>query len=275
MLEETFCHVAGIGSKGEERLWGKGFCSWQSVCETEALPLSPQQAEAVRQEARVSLQHLERDNPLYFDTCLPSNQLWRMFPSFRHQVAYLDIETTGLGAPGDYITTIVVYDGEKIFSYIQGQNLDDFRHDIQQYGLLITYNGMTFDLPFIRRYFGIPVRQAHIDLRYVLASLGYKGGLKGCEKQLGIDRKELVDVDGFFAVQLWWDYLNGENEGALQTLLAYNTVDVIDLELLMVMAYNMKLKDTPFERLHMLSMPVLPTVPFEVDMETVNRLRGW
>jgi hypothetical protein len=168
-----------------------------------------------------------------------------------------------------------VYDGNSIFSYVQGQNLNDFRHDIQNYDLLVTYNGITFDLPFIRRYFKIPMKQAQIDLRYVLASLGYRGGLKSCERQLGIDRKELVDVDGFFAVQLWWDYLNNGNEGALQTLLAYNTVDVVDLELLLVMAYNMKLKDTPFEESHTLSLPVLPTVPFDVDMKTVNRLRGW
>jgi len=82
-------------------------------------------------------------------------------------------------------------------------------------------------------------------------------------------------VDGFFAVQLWWEYLNNGNEGALQTLLAYNASDVVDLELLLVMAYNMKLKDTPFEESHTLSLPVLPTVPFDVDMKTVNRLRGW
>lgn len=41
---------------------------------------------------------------------------------------------------------------------------------------------------------------AHIDLRYVLASLGYRGGLKGCERQLGLDRQELQDVDGFFSL---------------------------------------------------------------------------
>ena len=273
MLKETFCHIAGIGPKGEKRLWGKGFCSWQSVCETEALPLSPQQAEAVQQEARVSLQHLERDNPLYFDTCLPSNQLWRMFPAFRHQVAYLDIETTGLGDADDYITTIVVYDGQEIYSYVQGKNLPDFGRDIQRYGLLVTYNGKTFDLPFIRNYLNVPMRQAHIDLRYVLASLGYKGGLKGCERQLGLDREDLVDVDGYFAVLLWWDYLKGGNRKALETLLAYNTADVVNLEVLMVMAYNMKLKETPFTDSHTLPLPDEPEIPFETDLETIHRIR--
>ena len=275
MLEYTFCHIDGIGSVTETKLWNAGFLNWDSVLNAESLPVSAKLRDGLLKGVEVSKQHLERGNPLYFSTILPSNQTWRMFPAFRDKIAFLDIETTGLGEPGDYITTIVVYDGESIYSYVQGQNLQDFRHDIQKYELLVTYNGTTFDLPFIRKYFKIPMKQAHIDLRYVLASLGYRGGLKSCERQLGIDRKELVDVDGFFAVQLWWDYLNNGNEGALQTLLAYNTVDVIDLELLMVMSYNMKLKDTPFEASHTLSMPVLPAVSFEVDMETINRLRGW
>ena len=36
---------------------------------------------------------------------------------------------------------------------------------------------------------------AQIDLRYVLYSLGYRGGLKGCERQLGMDRGNLSDID--------------------------------------------------------------------------------
>jgi uncharacterized protein YprB with RNaseH-like and TPR domain len=52
------------------------------------------------------------------------------------------------------------------------------------------YNGKTFDVPFIEKYFGIRMNHAHIDLRYVLKSLGYAGGLKRCEKALGLDRGE-------------------------------------------------------------------------------------
>jgi hypothetical protein len=190
MLEHTFCHIPGIGSGTETKLWNARFLDWDSVCGADSLPVSAKLKNAVLKGIEVSKQHLERGNPLYFSTVLPSNQTWRMFPAFRDKIAFLDIETTGLGEPGDYITTIVVYDGNSIFSYVQGQNLNDFRHDIQNYDLLVTYNGITFDLPFIRRYFKIPMKQAQIDLRYVLASLGYRGGLKSCERQLGIDRKE-------------------------------------------------------------------------------------
>ncbi len=61
-----------------------------------------------------------------------------------------------------------------------------FAADLGKYKVLITYNGSCFDLPFIRNYFGIAVDHVHIDLRYLLSSLGYRGGLKGCEKSLGL-----------------------------------------------------------------------------------------
>ena len=41
----------------------------------------------------------------------------------------------------------------------------------------------------------------------------------------------------------------------------------------MVIAYNMKIKNTPFYR-SQLPEPVLPEIPFEVDMETVERIKG-
>ena len=59
------------------------------------------------------------------------------------------------------------------------------------------------------------MNQAHIDLRYLLKSLGYTGGLKGCEKKAGIDRGELDGVNGYFAVLLWQDYQRNRNEKPL------------------------------------------------------------
>ena len=116
------------------------------------------------------------------------------------------------------------------------------------------------------------MNQAHIDLRYVLASLGYAGGLKRCEIQLDIDRGDLRDLDGSFAVLLWYDYLHNGNEKALETLLAYNIQDVLTLEHLLVIAHNLKIQDTPFHG-NQLPEPVLPGIPFRVDLETVDRIK--
>lgn len=113
----------------------------------------------------------------------------------------------------------------------------------------------------------------HIDLRYVLASLGYRGALKGCERMLGIDRGDLEGIDGYFAVLLWDDFKRKGNQKALDTLLAYNTLDVVNLETLMVAAYNGKLTDTPFLLTHELPIPSSPETPFKADQETIERIR--
>jgi uncharacterized protein YprB with RNaseH-like and TPR domain len=172
------------------------------------------------------------------------------------------------------ITTIALYDGNSIFTYIPGENLNQFKEDIQNYKVLVTYNGKCFDVPFIKRFFGIELNQVHIDLRYVLRSLGYTGGLKGCEKQAGIDRGNLEGVDGYFAVLLWDDYQRNKNPKALETLLAYNIHDVVSLQTLLVLSYNLKLRETPFNETHRLPLPSPPDIPFCADLGTIDRIKS-
>ena len=131
-----------------------------------------------------------RLKPSYFTEKLPVSQHWRIFPHFRPVTAYLDIETSGTGG-STYITTIALYDGEQIKTYIQGENLDEFPMDIMEYDVLVTYNGKAFDIPVIEKYFDITLKQAHIDLRFLLNALGFKGGLKRCEILLGLNRGDL------------------------------------------------------------------------------------
>jgi len=197
---------------------------------------------------------------------------------------YIDTETTGLSGGSGTLAfliglAIVERDALVVTQYLitrfagEAAMLKSFDRVLTTDDRLVSYNGKSFDLPFIERYFGIKLNQAHIDLRYVLASLGYKGGLKGCETRLGFHRGDLTDIDGFFAVLLWHDYRKNRNEKALQTLLAYNIQDVLSLEILMVIAYNLKIEDTPFY-LNSLPEPVLPETPFDVDIDTVKRIRS-
>jgi uncharacterized protein YprB with RNaseH-like and TPR domain len=273
LLRSTFRHIHGVGPKTEHLLWEVGVRDWQAALSPNAVSLSEARRGRLCDALHESIARLEAGDARYFSDTLPSSELWRMFPEFQDSVAYVDIETTGLGSPGDYITTIALYDGRSVQTYVQGRNLGDFCRDIQRYRLLVTYNGKGFDVPFIRTDLGLAMEQAHIDLRYVLASLGYTGGLKGCEKRLGIDRGDLVDVDGFFAVLLWRDYERNRDPRALETLLAYNVLDVVNLETLMVLAYNMKLEGTPFEETHRLPSPVQPPNPFRADLGTIYRIR--
>jgi uncharacterized protein YprB with RNaseH-like and TPR domain len=99
--------------------------------------------------------------------------------------------------------------------------------------IIYTYNGSRFDLPFIRSKLGIDlaVLFPHRDLMYDCWRNNLRGGLKAVERQLGIDR-ELVGVDGYEAVKLWWRYVESFDLDALNTLLAYNKEDVVNLKVL-------------------------------------------
>ncbi|MGO9122953.1 MAG: ribonuclease H-like domain-containing protein [Desulfomonilaceae bacterium] len=275
MLKNTFCHIPGIGDRSERDLWSSGVLCWDDVLKTDSIRLSKKRHQLLKSRIQESIAHLRDSNPNHFSDSLPSSDYWRLLPDFLHSTAYLDIETTGLGGPRDYITTIALYDGKRISTYVRGRNLDDFRADIAKYKVIVTYNGKCFDVPFIENDLGIRMNQAHIDLRYVLKSLGYSGGLKGCEKKLGLSRDELEGVDGLFAVLLWNDFKAKKNEKALETLLAYNVVDTVNLETLMFTAYNMKLKETPFLQTHQLAVPEAPQNPFTPDMKTIYKIRGW
>lgn len=274
MLLNTFCHIPGVGPKIERDLWSKGLLSWDVALDSANYPISSAWARKLKKHASQSMEELSNARLPYFFDLLSRDSRWRIFKEFRDAVAYLDVETTGLAGPSDYITTIVVYDGKYIQYYIRGRNLEDFAHDITKYALVVTYNGSSFDLPFIRSRLGVPMEHPHIDLRQLLASLGYTGGQKACEKSLSLQRNSsLAGANGLFAMGLWLDYLRG-NEKALDTLVAYNTLDAVSLERLMVRAYNLKIQDTPFAESNKLAEPKdMPQSPLKPHRRTIDRLK--
>ena len=274
MIENTFCHIPGIGVRFEQMLWDRGIHTWDGFMNCADIPAPAGKVRDICRHLHESMDRLENSDASFFVKSLPSRHHWRLFPTFRHSTAYLDIETTGLGGPEDHITTIALYDGKSVFHYVYGENLDDFKADLRRYDVLVTYNGKCFDLPFIRRTLGVAAPRVHIDLMHVLRSLGITGGLKGCEKKLGIDRKELDGVDGYFAVLLWREYLKSGNRAALDTLLAYNIEDVVNLETLMVIAYNMNLDATPFSGELRLPLPQRPRIPFTADVDIIQRIKN-
>jgi len=262
MLANTFCHLPRVSLNKERALWDQGIATWEDYRE---IAPDPTWIDA-------SKEHLERRNPGFFADGMKPDQHWRLFGDFRDGVAFVDIETTGLSMDQGEITTIALYDGDAVKTYVNGRNLEQFVDDIREYKLLVTFNGKCFDVPFIERFFDTKLSQAHIDLRYVLRRLGYTGGLKQIERLVGIDRGELREVDGFFAVTLWHEYKRRGSETALETLLAYNCADVINLENLMVMAYNENVRATPFGGARQIPQPAPRKIPFRADPQLISRI---
>ncbi|MBU0675227.1 MAG: ribonuclease H-like domain-containing protein [Proteobacteria bacterium] len=270
MLPHTFMHIQGIGPKTEARLWQDGLTTWDDLYKQSPKLYSPARARYIRtclDESRIN-----QDTPSAMSALLPTSQHWRLFPHFRERTVYLDIETTGLGEFAD-ITTIALYDGTSIRWYINGDNLDDFPRDINDSKVIVTYNGKSFDIPVIERFFNMKLPQTQLDLRHILRQLGYSGGLKGCEQKLGLNRGELSGFDGSLAVILWHTYRRTGDQRALATLLAYNILDTVNLEILMVEAYNRNVAKTPFAESLTLPPPISPTLPFVADHDLLETIR--
>ncbi|MBI5345023.1 MAG: ribonuclease H-like domain-containing protein [Deltaproteobacteria bacterium] len=270
MLKNTFCHLPGVGIKSETRLWEGGIFSWDDMLGASAPP--DKRPGRLAANIRASYKHLEAKDPAYFASLLPEALYWRLFPEFASTTAYIDIETNGIMGEKGYITAIALYDGKSVHNYVNGYNLDEFAGDIKKYNLIVTYNGKCFDIPFIESHMNVRLPQAHIDLRFALKSLGFTGGLKGCEKKFGIDRGGLEGLDGFFAVLLWNDFLRNRNGLALETLIAYNSQDAVSLEPLLVHTFNLKLRGTPFFSSGRLPLPPPPDLPFTPHMDTIERI---
>lgn len=150
--------------------------------------------------------------------------------------AYLDIETTGLSAFTGAITVVGIYlCNKKETRFIQLVGRDITRYSLlealEDVDIIYTYNGHRFDLPFINVRLGINLEELfnHRDLMYDCWRYNLRGGFKAVERQLGISR-ELVGVDGRLAVRLWWRYVDFFDLEALDTLLAYNKEDVVNLK---------------------------------------------
>ena len=237
MLEHTFIHIPGIGPKTEQHLWRHGILTWRDFLGNKERLLSRLRDSFVRETLEASIKN--RDNIRFFRDRLPVAALWRVYEDFKKSAVYLDIETSGYYQGIDEITVIGMYDGQTVRSFVQGINLDEFELAIAPYELIITFNGSQFDLPFIRRQFpNIALPPAHIDLRFFLRKLGYRGGLKTIEKSIGLFRNAAIaGMDGYDAVLLWNAYQSGD-ESALERLILYNTADIVDLEPLMERGYR-------------------------------------
>jgi uncharacterized protein YprB with RNaseH-like and TPR domain len=233
-IERTFVHARGIGYATEQRLWLNGAQTWSTFLDQHADGLwRGARYDGLARTVEHSRSALRRRDVTFFSRRLAPADRWRLFPAFQDRVAYLDIETTGLWPTWSDVTVVALSDGERTKMFVRGKNLDRFPETISRYSVLVTFNGSQFDVPFLRAAFRrIRIPPAHIDLRFPLGQLGYSGGLKAIERELGIRRPaHLRDLDGLDAVRLWRRYEQG-NGRALSTLLEYAERDVASLPML-------------------------------------------
>ncbi len=218
-------------------LWHRGIETWTDFICHEGIIFSPARDRYIQQE--LILSSASYKDISFFERRLLPKDMWRLFEAFRNRTAYVDIETSGGYQGLDEVTVIGLYDGKQVHSFVNGVNLDDFEVAIADYDLMVTFNGASFDIPIIRRWFRtISLPPAHIDLCRLLRRLGHRGGLKKIEKAFGLSRDSDIDgMDGYEAVALWKAHQWGDPD-ALDILLRYNRADIVNLEPLMQWGYR-------------------------------------
>ncbi|WP_255167279.1 ribonuclease H-like domain-containing protein [Natrononativus amylolyticus] len=242
-IENSFIPVRGVGEATERRLWANGITHWD---EFDGSVVGSTLADRIETFIDEGWRHLERGNLGYFAAELPASSRWRLYENAREEACFLDIETTGLDASCNDVTTVSVHRGGETKTFVNGRDLtgERLQTELDAASLLVTFNGRRFDVPFLETCYDVDATIPHVDLMYACRKLGLSGGLKRIERDLGIGR-DMPDITGRDAVRLWHEYERGD-EAALETLVEYNRADTANLEPLME-TVTRRLHDDVFE----------------------------
>ncbi len=258
MLTRSLCCFRGISAAAERRLWQAGCLTW------DCLPLaghvlSPRKAADLTEQMPELIAALSGRVADYFIKRLPPGHRMRIWPDFAAGVAFMDIETTGLGVNDD-LTVIGLWQAGQMSQFIRGMNLSEFLVILRKIEVLVTFNGMRFDWPVIAQFFGLKCSPPHIDLMHEIRVYGYVGGLKKIEHELGIKRAPDEDGDGAEAACLWHRHMAMPDEKTnLARLLKYNAADVRALLLL-----SRVILKRSFDG-YRAPLPVLPPAPYHLN----------
>ena len=230
MLRMTFQRLLrGVSANREAKYWAQGIFSWEDL----ERYLTPQDNLFLDQEylfasARVAF---EAKDAAYFTNLLDRREHYRIPLSFPEKTLFLDIETTGLSRYYDVITLIGWSYQGKYNSFILGDDEQPLRTALTDAGVIVTFNGSMFDLPFLREGFAdLPIPPVHIDLRFLAKRARLSGGQKSIESEVGFKRpSHLIEIKGESAPILWHQYRRGDLD-ALKLLTEYNYCDILGMK---------------------------------------------
>ena len=158
---------------------------------------------------------------------------------------FMDIETKGLSNVPIILIGVAEIKGDKIIAsqyflrdYTEEANIiDAYLSHLDEDSIHVTFNGKSFDVPFIKNrcsYLGIQSQMdlPHLDLMYFAKNL-WKNDLPNCQLQtiereiFGISRQD--DVPGQYIPGYYDTYLDKNNIGPVVPIIEHNCQDIISL----------------------------------------------
>ena len=247
MIEHTFQMLPSVGAKKEKALWESDILSWDDFLSADSIgcvkPALKERSDPIVMQAA---ELLKDDDSFALADLIPKSEHWRMFDHFKDDAAYLDIETDGLSRDA-LVTVVTVHRKDRTYTLTEGFDLDpeSLSKALKGSKILVTYNGSCFDVPVLKNSFPeVDLDIPQYDLRFASRKVGYKGGLKPLEIELGIHRSEdILDVDGAMAVHLWHQWKRNGDEDALNILQEYNRADTVNLEYIAGVIYGKLVTD--------------------------------
>ena len=227
-VENCFLGAESVGQGIERRLWEQGVTHWEAF-EPSCDGIGTTRRESIESFIENGQRALDSGDVAFFDQRFPSGCAWRLYESFRDQACFFDIETTGLDQRTSVVTTVTFHQDGQTETLVRGDDLtrENLAAAFEDAGLLVTFNGARFDVPFLEACFDISLDHPHLDLMPTARKVGLSGGLSAVEAELGISR-DLPDVDGREAVRLWHQHERGV-DGALDRLVEYNREDTVNM----------------------------------------------
>lgn len=234
--------VYGIGPITEERLYSEGYHTLLDLqkhpvyCEEASTVLSLLEQGSHREILSYLQSRLSRSHPnvLHLSGCHPLSDC-----------NFIDIETLGLSSrPLILIGSAHIFDHQiHVHQYFvrsipeEKAVLEGFMQDLSDRSVLFSFNGDSFDIPYIQErlyYYGLKRKINHPDYDILLFSRRkWKGNLPNCKLQtiekhiLGIGREN--DVPGALVPEFYEEYLRTGNIGPIVPIIQHNRQDIITL----------------------------------------------
>lgn len=234
MIRNTFVLLPSVGAKKEKAIWESGVRTWDEFITTERVctlkPEAKERDDVILNQAMEL--HDDRDCGALADMT-PKSEHWRLFGDFRDGAKYLDIETDGLSRDA-LVTLVTIHSRKETITLTEGFDLtpENLSAALEGTEILVTFNGSCFDVPVLRNSFPeVDFDFPQYDLRFASRKVGYRGGLKPLEIDLGIRRDDDIEgMDGADAVRLWKNWVRRDDRDSLDLLTEYNRADTVNLE---------------------------------------------
>ncbi len=242
-----------IGPITERNLKGKGYATISSLTNHDMY--SERAEKFIKNLEGMSYYEIVNllDSNIYSKKCR-ENIIKSISLTDRENFKFMDIETKGLSNRAIILIGIGQIKGDKIIvsqyflrDYTEEANIiDAYLSHLDENSVHVTYNGKTFDIPYIKNRcvynrINANLDLAHMDLMYFAKNL-WGENLDNCKLQtieeelFGIERKD--DVPGKYIPGYYDAYLENNNIGPVVPIIEHNAQDIISLAVFLEKMYR-------------------------------------